>query len=232
MRYRNILLLSLLLMSVQMSCVSAQNAAVTTPKYTEFYYQRASLFDVLPVDSTNIVMLGNSLTNGAAWHELFNNPKVINRGITGDTAQGILDRLAPITSGHPQKIFLLTGANDISHHLTADSIATAIVELVETIQEQTPETKIYVQSVLPINNSFGRYKNMIDKEPVVVEVNRLLEERLKDKNVVWLNINPLFADENGNLRKDYTNDGLHLLGPAYLVWRDFLLPYINEPVTK
>lgn len=202
--------------------------AVTTPKYTEFYYQRASLFDVLPVDSSNIVMLGNSLTNGAEWHELFGNAKVVNRGITGDTAQGIKDRLKPVTDGKPAKIFLLTGANDISHHLTPDSIARAIVDLVVTIKEQTPDTKIYVESILPINNSFGRYKNMIDKEPVVTEVNRLMQPQLEALGVTWLDVNPLFADENGNLRYDYTNDGLHLLGPAYLVWRDYLLPYINE----
>lgn len=207
-------------------CSNAQ--AVTTPKYTEFYYQRASLFDVLPVDSTNIVMLGNSLTNGAEWHELFGNPKVVNRGITGDTAQGIKDRLKPVTDGKPAKIFLLTGANDISHHLTADSIATAIVDLVKTIQEQTPTTKLYVQSILPINNSFGRYKNMKDKEQVVIDINNLLQPRLEQLGVTWLDVNPLFADAEGNLRKDYTNDGLHLLGPAYLVWRDYLLPYINE----
>lgn len=209
-------------------CTHGFAQAVTTPKYTEFYYQRASLFDVLPVDSTNIVMLGNSLTNGAEWHELFNNPKVVNRGITGDTAQGIKDRLEPVTSGHPAKIFLLTGANDISHHLTADSIANAIVDLVMTIQEQTPQTKIYVESILPINNSFGRYKNMIDKEPIVLEINKMLEKRLPELGVTWLNVFPLFVDEEGNMRKEFTNDGLHILGPAYLAWRDFLLPYINE----
>ena len=217
-----------LFVAIASVAANVSGQAVTTPKYTEFYYQRASLFDVLPVDSTNIVMLGNSLTNGAEWHELFNNPKVINRGITGDTAQGILDRLKPVTDGHPEKIFLLTGANDISHHLTPDSIATAIAELVEAIRQQTPETKIYVQSILPINNSFGRYKNMIDKETVVTEVNALLQPKIEAMGVKWLNVNPLFADEEGNLRKDYTNDGLHLLGPAYLVWRDYLLPYINE----
>ena len=209
-------------------CTHGFAQAVTTPKYTEFYYQRASLFDVLPVDSTNIVMLGNSLTNGAEWHELFNNPKVVNRGITGDTAQGIKDRLEPVTSGHPAKIFLLTGANDISHHLTADSIANAIVDLVMTIQEQTPQTKIYVESILPINNSFGRYKNMIDKEPIVLEINKMLEKRLPELGVTWLNVFPLFVDEEGNMRKEFTNDGLHILGSAYLAWRDFLLPYINE----
>ena len=206
----------------------ASSQAVTTPKYTEFYYQRESLFNVLPVDSTNIVMLGNSLTNGAEWHELFHNDKVVNRGITGDTAQGIKDRIKAVTDGKPSKIFLLTGANDISHHLSADSIAAAIIDLVNTIHELTPNTKIYVQSILPINNSFGRYKNMIDKEPVVSDINAILSNYFSNSEFTWLNVSPLFADEDGNLRKDYTNDGLHLLGAAYLVWRDFLLPYINE----
>lgn len=222
------LIFSVLTIAIASIGFEACAQVVTTPKYTEFYYQRASLFDVLPVDSTNIVMLGNSLTNGAEWHELFNNQKVVNRGITGDTAQGIIDRLKPVTDGKPAKIFLLTGANDISHHLTADSIATAIAELVEAIRQQTPGTKLYVQSILPINNKFGRYKNMIDKEQVVLDVNARLEPRLENMGVTWLNVYPLFADENGNLREDYTNDGLHLLGPAYLVWRDYLLPYINE----
>lgn len=223
---KSIVMITAAVMGAVSFFASAQ--AVTTPKYTEFYYQRESLFDVLPIDSTNIVMLGNSLTNGAEWHELFNNPKIVNRGITGDTAQGIKDRLAAVTSGHPAKIFLLTGANDISHHLTADSIATAIVDLVQSIQQLTPETKIYVESILPINNSFGRYKNMIDKEPVVVEINRILEKRIPELGVTWLNVYPLFVDDDGNLRKDWTNDGLHILGQAYLAWRDYLLPYINE----
>lgn len=226
MRYR--FLLTLIAVVVSCGTYSACAQAVTTPKYTEFYYQRASLFDVLPVDSTNIVMLGNSLTNGAEWHELFNNGKVVNRGITGDTAQGIKDRLKCVTDGKPAKIFLLTGANDISHHLTADSITNAIVDLVQTIKEQTPTTRIYVESILPINNSYGRYKNMIDKEEVVREINKQLQPRLEEIGVTWLDVYPLFTDEEGNLRKDFTNDGLHLLGPAYLKWRDYLLPYINE----
>lgn len=219
-----------ILCSVAMTTIAlvAAAQAVTTPKYNEFYYQRASLFDVLPVDSTNIVMLGNSLTNGCEWHELFKDDRVINRGITGDIAQGIQDRLEPIIKGQPAKIFLLTGANDVSHHLTADSIATAIVDLVARIRRECPDTKLYVESVLPINQSFQRYKNMNDKEPVIREINKLLAPRVEALGATWLDLTPLFADEEGNLRKDYTNDGLHLLGPAYLVWRDFLLPYIKE----
>lgn len=208
--------------------LSSVAQAVTTPKYNEFYYQRASLFDVLPVDSTNIVMFGNSLTNGCEWHELFNDQRVVNRGITGDIVQGLQDRLDPVVKGKPAKIFLLIGANDVSHHLTADSIAGAIVDLVKRIRCETPETKLYVESILPINQSFNRYKNMNGKEPVIREINSLIAPKVKELGATWIDVTPLFADEEGNLKKDFTNDGLHLLGPGYLAWRDFLLPYIKE----
>ncbi len=209
-----------------LSC-SAQNAA-EKPKYTELYYQRASLFDVLGVDSTTIVFLGNSLTHGCEWHELLGMPNVVNRGINGDVVAGIDERLSAVTKGHPAKIFLMSGANDVSHDLSADSIATAIDNLIVRIQAETPSTRIYLQSMLPINNSFGRYRLMAGKEQVIRDINVRLREIAKRRGIPYIDINSVLSDADGNLRADLTNDGLHLLGPAYLIWRDIVLPYVKE----
>lgn len=219
-----------MVMSVQFAFgeTKAAKTAPTPKKYTELYYQRASLFDVLPVDSNSIVMLGNSLTHGCEWHELFGMPNVLNRGINGDIVQGIRERIEPIVKGHPKKIFLLTGVNDVSHHLTADSIVTALGSLISYIREQTPETQLYVESLLPINNSFKRYKNIFGKEQVIRDINAKLEGVVKSKGATWINVYPAFCDEESNLRSDLTNDGLHLLGPGYMIWRDLLLPYVRE----
>ena len=48
---------------------------------SEYNRQRRSLFEVLPVYSSDIVFLGNSITDGCEWAELFNNRHVKNRGI-------------------------------------------------------------------------------------------------------------------------------------------------------
>lgn len=197
-------------------------------KYGELYYQRASLFEALGVDSTNIVFLGNSLTHGCEWRELLDRPNVVNRGINGDTAEGIRERLASVTDGKPAKIFLLCGANDVSHDLSADSIATAIEDLVVRIQTASPNTKIYLQSLLPINNSFGRYRKMAGKEQTIRDINALLEPMAARRGITWINLHPHFCDEDGNLRTDLTNDGLHLLGPGYRIWREIVLPYVDE----
>lgn len=224
-------IVALIVASATFSVSAESQAKASTkpaPKYTELYYQRASIFSLLPVDTTTIVMLGNSLTHGCEWHELLGMPNVVNRGINGDIVQGIRERIDPILDGRPAKIFLMSGANDVSHHLTADSIAGAIEDLIVYIKSRTPDTKIYMQSMLPINNSFGRYKNMAGKEQVIRDINARLEPMTKRQGITWINLYPHFTDSDGNLRADLTNDGLHLLGPGYLIWRDCIMPYIKE----
>lgn len=196
--------------------------------FGELYYQRASLFDTLGTNPSSIVMLGNSLTHGCEWHELLGNPNVVNRGINGDIAEGIDLRLDGILRGRPAKIFLLCGVNDVSHDLSADSIASAVEAIVGRIQRESPTTKVYLQSLLPINNSFRRYKRIFGKEQTIRDINALLEAYAAKNDITWINLYPAFADEKGNLRSDLTNDGLHLLGPGYIIWREILLPYINE----
>ena len=75
----------LLGLSICVISLSAQEAY----QYNQFYYQRATLFEKLPIDSDDIVFLGNSITNGCEWHELFNNPNIKNRGISSDVSMGI-----------------------------------------------------------------------------------------------------------------------------------------------
>ncbi len=92
----------------------AQLSEAQTQKYSTFYVQRASLFSKLPVTPKDVVFIGNSITNGAEWNELFPRKRVKNRGISGDTSEGVYDRLDPVVKGKPAKIFILVGGNDIS----------------------------------------------------------------------------------------------------------------------
>lgn len=210
------------------NCVVA-NAAPNEPyQYNSFYYQRASLFDLLPVCSDDIIMLGNSLTNGCEWHELLDNPKVKNRGISSDVIQGVDDRLGPIIEGRPAKIFLMIGVNDISHDLGADSVATAYIGLIRHIRENLPETELYVQSCLPINISYNQFLRMADKEQVIRDVNRQVSAMAEPLGFTWIDLYSRFVDADGHMKREYTNDGLHLLGEGYLLWRDCIEPYIKN----
>lgn len=193
-----------------------------------YYARRATLFDLLPVYSSDIIMLGNSLTDGAEWNELFDNCHVKNRGIVGDIIPGFFERLEPILKGQPRKIFIMGGVNDISHGVSADSIVSAMTQVVTTIQARCPKTEIYVQSMLPFNNDVRLWKLLKGREQVVVDGNKGLESMCQRLGVTFINLYPLFVGENGKMKPEYTNDGLHLMGGAYLIWRDALLPYIRK----
>jgi len=200
-------------------CTNAQNA---------FYSQRTSLFDILPVDSTNIVFLGNSLTNGCEWHELLGDARIVNRGINGDIASGISARLEPVLKGKPDKIFLMAGINDVSHHISADSIAHDVAAILDSIITRSPNTRIYLQSCLPFNESFKRWKNLEGTQQTIIDLNKRLEQLADERDIVWINLYPLFSDGNDNLKPELTNDGLHLLGPGYLIWKDAIRKYVTE----
>lgn len=204
---------------------------LTTSVYaerTDLYGRRSSLFELLPVDSTNIVFFGNSLTEGCEWNELLANPKVLNRGITGDTADGLMERIQSVVTGQPAKVFLLIGINDVSHDLSADSIATVIEALVTELQVKSPRTKVYLQSLLPINNNFGRYRLLKDKEQVIRDINAQLAPMARRHGITYIDLYPAFCDDDNNLRNDLTNDGLHLMGAGYIIWRDIIKPYVDE----
>ena len=217
-------ILVLLMAVATLSCM-AQKKPVNPDVY---YARRATLFDLLPVYSSDIIMLGNSLTDGAEWTELFDNCHVKNRGIVGDIIPGFFERLEPILKGQPRKIFIMGGVNDISHGVSADSIVSAMTQVVTTIQARCPKTEIYVQSMLPFNNDVRLWKLLKGREQVVVDGNKGLESMCQRLGVTFINLYPLFVGENGKMKPEYTNDGLHLMGGAYLIWRDALLPYIRK----
>lgn len=217
-------ILVLLMAVATLSCM-AQKKPVNPDVY---YARRATLFDLLPVYSSDIIMLGNSLTDGAEWNELFDNCHVKNRGIVGDIIPGFFERLEPILKGQPRKIFIMGGVNDISHGVSADSIVSAMTQVVTTIQARCPKTEIYVQSMLPFNNDVRLWKLLKGREQVVVDGNKGLESMCQRLGATFINLYPLFVGENGKMKPEYTNDGLHLMGGAYLIWRDALLPYIRK----
>ena len=189
--------------------------------YFAHYYKRFLQFmDEPAITSKDIVMLGNSLTEGGGdWGKRLGKDNVVNRGISGDEVMGVYDRLHQILPGKPAKLFLLIGVNDVSHDLSTDSIVYRIDQTLTRIQKESPDTKVYLQSLLPINESFNRYKRLTNKTYQIPEINARLEALAKEKKITFIDLFPLFVEKGTNvLRKELTNDGLHLNDKGYEIW--------------
>lgn len=194
-----------------------------------YYDRKVSLFELLPITQDDIVFVGNSITDGAELQELFGMPNIKNRGITSDVIAGVDKRIATTLKGHPKKVFLLIGANDISHNLSAAKIAEKYEQLVKKMKSLSPNTTFYLQGIMPINNDFGRYKTMVGKEKVVTALNAKIKEIAARNGCTYISLTEALQDpKTGKLRRSYTNDGLHLTGEGYKAWIRVLEPYVKS----
>lgn len=183
-----------------------------------------SQFEVLPITSKDIVFLGNSITERGLWSEIFNDVHCKNRGIGGQQTQDILERLHQVTDGKPKKIFLLIGINDLNGDPARTAKAVANIRtIIERIQTESPKTKLYVQSILPVG------KSREEKNREVKKANPEIKKICDEKGVTYIDIHSAFADEEGYLKQEYTiNDGLHLNGAGYMAWAEILRPYVKK----
>ncbi len=195
----------------------------------DYWRQRVSLFAKLPVTSDDIVFLGNSITDGGEFQELFGMENVLNRGIRSDRISGVMKRLDQITEGEPKMIFLLIGINDVADsNNTPEKIAAKYDELIKAIRQKTPSTQLYVQSIMPINNDFKRYKSLFGRESLIPAINERLATLAVDNGAVYIYLWPVLADpESGKMHKNFTTDGLHLSGEGYRAWAEALRPYVE-----
>lgn len=206
-------------------------AQLTQPVYPDslfstYYHQRASLFRVLPQTKDDIIFLGNSITDGGEWSELFADPRIKNRGISGDNTIGVLNRLNEVYNRKPARVFLLIGTNDLARNTAADTVVKNICRIASLIKQFSPQTKLFVQSIFPVNERFGKFSGHMSKKNEIIEVNRQLRFFAPEYKYSYVDVFAALADSSGRLDTAYTNDGLHLTGAGYLRWKEFILPLI------
>ena len=206
-------------------------AQVVLPTYpdsifTTYYHQRYSLFKSLPDSKRDIIFLGNSINDGSEWAELFNDVRIKNRGISGDITTGILHRLKEVTSRKPAKVFLMIGINDLGRGVSPDSVVKNILLINDYILQESPSTKVYIESILPVNASFGKFAGQVTKGVQVLRSNELLKAAASKNRYEYIDLHSKFVDAQGLLDAKYTNDGLHLTGAGYQHWRHLIYPKV------
>lgn len=194
---------------------------------TDHYRERIAYFGQNKIGENKIVFLGNSLTEGGQWDKYFPEAAPVNRGISGDNTEGILNRIDEIAGSYPAQLFILAGINDISQNIPNKQIIKHYRYIIQRVKDQSPETAIYIQSLLPINNDFGHYKRLIGKEKQIIKLNKELKKLASKEKIIFVNINPLYMDDQGKLDAQHTNDGLHLTETAYSIWVGELQKYIH-----
>lgn len=205
--------------------------------------------EVANADGTRVVFFGDSITKGwtllqakgkGVWQERFAKYKPINMGNSGDITPVMLYR---VTHGNldfpkgqePSVAVLLCGTNnyvvtksaggkvewDLGMDTPPEDVAQGVRAIAQVFRERLPGTRVIVLGILPVKNK--------TKWEKCKETNRVLAGYdYPEDEVVFLDLQDRFMDEDGTLKAELYTDGTHLTEKGYAVWADAIQPEIDR----
>jgi lysophospholipase L1-like esterase len=200
--------------------ITNQRLFDTIPFIPDHNLRRQEQFRLETVPPGRVIFLGNSITEAGDWKKLTGDTTAVNRGIGGEITFSLLKRITDITALRPSKVFLMIGINDIGKDIPPAVIAHNIGLIIGRIQAESPGTVIILQNILPVNPTVAGFPQHYDKNDKVTATNKLLPGIAAGHHVPLVDLNRLFRDKDGYLKKELTKDGLHLDpgGEGYTLW--------------
>ncbi len=193
--------------------------------FKNLWLNRRQSFAEQSVQQNNgIVFLGDSITQG--WGDDFQGDfgdlVVANRGISGDTTRGMLLRLEKdVISLNPKAVIMLMGTNDLEEGADANTIVNNIGLIIEALHEHNRSLPIVICQIFPSHESKKRSASNIQN------INRGIAKLVKgNSRITLLDTWTLFANEQGDAKKEEFPDLLHPNRIGYEKWKAALWPVL------
>ena len=175
-----------------------------------------------------VVFLGDSITEFCDLEHYYPGLRTVNKGISGDTTGGMLERAdADVCALAPAVAVIHGGINDIFTGVDDDTIVSNLLAIVSRVRQTLPRTQIIVQSVYPVEE----FSSLAITERVRA-VNRRLEGAAKQSGYVWVDAYSVLAAEDGRLTHGYADDGLHPNDAGYTAVQPVLAQAIREAIAR
>lgn len=194
-----------------------------------FTENRYDSFRTLKINEQSIVFMGNSITNSHEWTEAFGrDPRVVCRGVGSAQTSDGLKNIENVIMGHPAKLFLMLGVNDVFKSIPLETAFENTKTIVERFERESPNTEIYIESVLPTCGT-----NYAWACANVEKLNAMYKAFVEEKNspkLKYIDIHSLLLDNaTGQMVTKYACDGCHLYPNAYQIWCNAVAPYVGIP---
>lgn len=169
--------------------------------------------------NADLVMFGDSITEWAPWADIFRDVSMVNRGLAGDTTNGMLRRIDTTLNVKPKLVCFMAGINDLAQGYGVEHIYQNYIDMLEVWQAN--DIRILVQSTLYVGSKLQGLN------PSVELLNRKVSEYCSQQGIAFLDVNSVLSP-NKLLSNEYSCDDLHLNAKAYQAWAEVLQPTIAE----
>lgn len=118
------------------------------------------------------------------------------------------------------KIYVMLGINELGYDF--DQTVKKYGELLTKISSLQPDSFLFAEANLHITKEKSSQSDLFNNENID-RFNEAVSSFADGQRIFYLDVNPVFDDEEGCLNKDYTSDGAHILGKYYADWAEFIL---------
>ena len=222
---KNILILFLILIIIILSILTI----LFYNKKQKVKIEKKTIIKEKLVKDTNYLFLGDSIFDFYDLDKFYDNYNVVNSGKSGNTCHDILDNMKErVYQYNPSDIFLLIGTNDINNGDTPDVIIENIQEIINNIRTNRKNSKIYIQSVYPVNKNINSKMVAKRDNETIKELNDKIKKYCDKEKIEYIYIYDKLVDKDGNFNEEYTNDGLHPNDKGYEVITEVMKEYMKK----
>ncbi len=203
---------------------------LTYEQWVDLLRQEARVAAEHPADRL-AVLLGDSISLWFPQDLLPTERTWLNQGISGETSDGLRQRIGLIDQTRPQTILVMIGINDLIRGVDDSVLLDNYRAIVSQLRRSHPDTQIVIQSILPHAGTDttweGRDRLLTVPNSRIRHLNDELEAIATEQGIYYLDLSVAFTDAQGNLHPSLSTDGLHLNPQGYLVWRTVLQLYLR-----
>lgn len=126
--------------------------------------------------------------------------------------------LAGAVGERKPKILVITlGVSGGAGFMPEEKFVAVYKEMIKTVRENSPETRIFVQSILPLSDRSVLHYKKLSKEAVKA-ANEWIRRLCEEENIPYIDTHSLLCDDSGYLKKIYQSDEyMHLTTAAYKI---------------
>ena len=173
----------------------------------------------ISVIEPSIIFIGDSIIEYYPLQELLGTSKtIVNRGIRGYQTGLLLDNLdAHLYGDAVDQIVLLIGTNDIGKDVPMSQALGNLESVIQSISRDYPLSQIKLVSILPVHQG-EEYKQTVyirTNEKIKAWNQAYQELAFAYMQVEYVSVFEELLDQEGQLKSDYTTDGLHLSVSGY-----------------
>ncbi len=201
--------------------------------FKKYYDDKCSAFAMQNTNLSKgqIVFIGDSITDLCPLDDYYQDLPLAcyNRGIGGDTTEGVLKRLqVSLFDIAPTKIVLMIGTNDVDGGKSEEYILSNYEKIICEIKKELPQVELYCMSIIPQNEVLESYSELDTQanNVKIISINQKIKVLAENSGATYVDLYPMLLGSEGNLNKAYSDDGLHLNANGFVVWSTLIKPYL------